>query len=212
MGNVIEVDPGDSFIFRVWKTLTTNPAVKWVNTYEARFLDVGSTEDLMSLADGLAAFESELALTTTLIERTVISTWVPDSRPYNPSAFLSLVQNVSGQVAFVEGQQVDLRICLRLTREVLGGFQGKIDLRNSLLSTQLTSEAGTYSLIDQPGMEAAVSSAMSVSGLNTNLADSLGQPKLAMIGTGESTRFITGIKVKGVSIIPLNHKYFDRAP
>jgi hypothetical protein len=209
--SVLEPGAAESFIFRLWKHHNNNPAVKWVNTYEARFTALGSSEDLDSLLFGLAAFEATLLYTTATIEYGTISTWEEDGHPYNPDAFRTTTLNLGGErdpgSAYVE----DLRVVVYVRRDVSSGRIGKLELRNSVASTEVGTPAGSFALLEPGDMQTLINSGISAGGLDTNFAGGSAQPHLAMIGAEQVTRFITGFSVGGVSIVKLNHKYFDRA-
>lgn len=209
------LDPfaGEIFVLRLWKTLITNPSVRWVNTYECRFQDAGTLEDLESLALGLETFEAELALNSTQFLYATASTWLPEGEPpYDPDRFATFPLSMTGQKAFSAGTQMDLRTCLRIRRVVPTGFQGKLELRNCLVETDVIAPAGTNALADPGGMAAAVAAAITAGGINANLAGGLSNPLLAIVSANMATRYITALVPNGVSNIPLNHKYFDRAP
>lgn len=207
--SVLEPGASESFIIRIWKGLTTNPSVRWANTYEARFSALGTMADLDSLALGLSTFESMMALASTQFLYYTISSWLPDSTPYNPDAFKTVALDMNGAIAFSSGTDLDLRICLRLNRAVPTGRIGKIFLRNSLLQAQVNNSAGTYALVGSGAIQTNVDEAVEESGIDANFEDGIAQPHLALIGASQVTRFITGLTVGGVSFVKLNHKYFD---
>jgi len=209
---VLEPGSGDAFIFRIWKNHTSDPSVRWVNTYEARFTADGTTGDLSSLVAGLVSFEQALAFETTHFLYATVSTWEEDSHPYNPDSFMTVDLGAAGLRVIGTLRPLELRVCLSLRRAVSSGFQGKIELRNSLASGDVVAPAGINTLVDPAAMASAVSTAIIDADLGANMVGGLSQPKLAMIGTSEVTRFLTDIALRGVSNVPLNHKYFDRAP
>ena len=209
--SVLSPGSGEAFVIRTWKTLSTNPSVRWANSYECRFFALGGLTDLQSLGAALIGFEAALALNTTRFLYFTVSTWAPDSHPYNPDAFLTESSTVSGAIAFSSGFDLDLRVCLRLNRVTPTGRQGKLFLRNSLTTTQVNNHAGTYSLVDPSAMETVVSGALVATALNGNLEDGGLEPTLCLIGASEVTRKLTSITAGGVSMVKLNHKYFDRA-
>lgn len=206
-------DPGaaESFIIRIRKTIIAAPMVKWSNTYECRFVGLGSSEDLESLAAGLVLFESELLLNLYRIDQVTISTWLPDADPYNPMSFVTLPDATEGQRAVGIGTPADLRTTMYIKRTVESGRIGRIFLRGSLLVGDLTSFAGEWALADYSAMASNVASAVSGGGLGSNFEGGSGNPKLALIGAGQVTRQVQGFLLGGTTQVKLNHKYFDRA-
>src|SRR5262249_28888061 len=135
--SVVSPGAGESFIVRVWKSLTTNPAVRWANTYECRFNAAGSEANLITFANRCVDFEIALAVETSYFLYYTISTWLPDSHPYNPDAFVSVPINGPGARGVGSNHLVDLRITFLINRIVSSGFSGKLELRNSLFNEEL---------------------------------------------------------------------------
>jgi len=158
----------------------------------------------------LVAFEAALLLNTGVIDLLTISTWAEDSHPYNPESFVTIPQSVTGQRTIGTQQSLDLRVTWFLKRQVESGRIGRIFLRNSLVEEDVQSFAGTYALSDPATRQGALEEAIDGSGISTNFADSLSEPKLALIGAGQVTRELTNITSGGVALVKLNHKYFNR--
>lgn len=209
--SVEEPATGESFSFRVRKSVIAMPSVKWYNTYEARFLNPGTSENLESLAVGLATFESKLLLTPYKVEAVLVSTWEADSHPYNPMSFVSFELPITGQRALGGSGPADLRVALFLKRTVESGRIGRLFLRGSLRLSDLSNLGGEFSLLDPAAIETEVDDALSDGALFANFEGGAANPTLALIGAGEVTRPIMDITTGGVSFIKLNHKYFDRA-
>lgn len=207
------VDPGatESFVFRVRKTLVSSPTVHWFNTYEARFTELGNQADLDSLAAGLVEYEAALHFTTVAVDQVTISTWGEDAHPYNPESFVTTPFDNVGTRSLGGGEMLDLRCCLFVKRLPSSGRIGRLFYRGCLAEADVTSFAGTFALADAAARQTALEDALSAGGIASNLAEGLAQPKLALIGASQVTRFIGSFLVGGVAVVKLNHKYFDRA-
>lgn len=202
---------GESFVFRVRKTLNASPDVHWFNTYEARFTVAGTSADLDSLAAGLVEFEAELHYNVCTIDQVTISTWEEDSHPYNPLSFVTQPYAEAGRRALGAQELLDLRVCWFVKRLVTSGRIGRLFFRAALSESDVNSFAGTFRLADVTGMNTILLAAIAAGGLSSNTVDGMAQPTLALIGALEVTRFLTGFSQGGVAVVKLNHKYFDRA-
>lgn len=209
--SVEEPDVGESFIFRTRKQIIAQPSVQWYNTYEARAVNVMSSEDLESLAAGLATFEATLLLTPFQILDVKVSTWAADATPYNPMSFTTYIQNMPGERGLGLFSAMDLRVTLRLVRTIETGRQGKIFLRGCLRSDDVESPFGEFALANPSGINSELDDALTAGALASNFEGASGNPTLAIIGATGLTRFVQGIEIGGISIVKLNHKYFDRA-
>lgn len=207
----LDPDNGESFIFRIRKTLIGVPSMHWFNTYEARFTAAGTKDDLDSLAAGLVLYEAEIHYSTVLIDQVTISTWSEDSHPYNPESFVTQPQETPGSRAIGVKQMMDLRVCLFVKRNVDSGRIGRLFYRGALTEDDTQSFAGEFQLSDLAGMSTILDNAVDAGGLGSNLIDGAAQPRLALIGASQVTRFLAGFQVGGVAVVKLNHKYFDRA-
>lgn len=111
--------------------------------WEMDTLDVttGTWDDLLqALEDALAA----LLLDNVFIDRTVISTWIPDSDPYDPEALRVYSHGVFGTNVFVGTDPVDDDLVVFIRKNVASGRTGKIQLRGAMVVTNLSTEAGSW--------------------------------------------------------------------
>lgn len=209
--SVEEPVTGESFIFRTRKQIIAQPSVQWYNTYEARAANPLTSEDLESLAVGLATFERELLLPPFIVKDVKVSTWAEDSHPYNPMSFTTITTNFIGARGMGLAAPLDLRVTLRITRTIESGRQGKIFLRGCLRTDDVESPFGEFALDDPSSMNGELDDAMTAGAISSNFEGGPSNPTLAIIGATGLTRFVMGFEVGGVSIVKLNHKYFDRA-
>lgn len=209
--SVEEPGAAESFTFRIRKTVIAAPQVRWYNTYEARFVGAGTSEDLDSLMEGLILFETTLLLNLYKVDQVTISTWLPDGTIYNPMSFVTNPRNDPGLRPLGIDKPVDLQTCLFIKRTVESGRIGRIFLRGSLVVGDLTAVAGQWALADSASMAAEVAGAVTDSALASNFEGGAGNPHLALIGAEQVTRQVQGFVLGGVSQVKLNHKWFDRA-
>jgi len=90
------VTGGEVFSVRVYKTVGQ---FMWANTYEIVALtDEGTTGEAFwnNVAQRFVTLEQNMHWGFVKIDRVVISSYVPDGQPYNPTSFISLPAGVFG--------------------------------------------------------------------------------------------------------------------
>lgn len=202
---------GDLFTMRVVKSLSTNPADKWVNSYEVGATLAGSTDELLALGVKLVTFERSLTLDAVQFVQLIISTWAADSKPYDPAAFISLPLSLEGNTtAFSDA--LPLSACLSLTRVAASGRFGHIFMRGVLTEGDVSAPAGKYRLNDVGMWSGRLASAVTASTLaDTFTVAGDGKFRLVMVGkVAESARPVVGLVVQGVSQVPSDHAWFNR--
>lgn len=123
--------PGQGEVFTV-RSYKQYMNAQWANTYEIRCTDNAATRsDLLNAALTIVNAERGIHLNTINFFRAVISTYQPDSRPYNPSAFTTLDFSLQGQVTFgTNALPMSTCVFARFTAE--GGRSGKRFYRGCL--------------------------------------------------------------------------------
>lgn len=119
----------------------------WVNSYEVitnGTLATGAPLDenpaavtlLRNLAGAIADYELEFHLNTTFINRVTVSTWQPDSTPYNGNELVSVPISASG-LRSVGGlsEALGLDDTLYVRKQPLTGELGKVMYRGVLLES-----------------------------------------------------------------------------
>lgn len=209
--SVLTFAANDLFIFRTFKSLTTNPANKWVNSYEFRAIDTGTTGDLITLASTIVTFESAMSLETTNFERVVISTWEADSVPYDPDAFYALSLTDVGQVNLTT-DPIALNTCQIVTRQATSGRFGHLFFRNWLVEGDVGAPAGKSVLVDRPAKQTLLDDALESSTLQDYIGVGAGGAfNMVMVNaTGTNVRIVTALRVQGVTTLPQDHAWFNR--
>ena len=133
---VTNITNGELFTVRIYKRAS---GLTWANNYE-----VQATQDvpfaqtsLIDLANRLVNLERALHLQAVTIDRVVISTYVRDSRPYNPETFVTIPVGLFGQRSS-EGDPLPIEYCLFVRRSVQSGRTGKLLYRGCLLESAAT--------------------------------------------------------------------------
>jgi len=208
---VLAYETGQVFTFRIVKSLSTNPDNKWANTYEFRADTGGGPTELLALGEVLADFEVALHRDTVQFDRILISTWEPDSVPYDPSTFISSTLTGNGAVGPV-GDNCALNVCMSVARIPISGRFGHIFYRGVLNEADTEAPAGRLILTDRPGQQDNVDAALTSSGLDNFVGLSAeGGFRMCMVGTDPAAfRVITQLRVQGATTLPQDHAWFNR--
>lgn len=202
---------GDLYVVRTLKHLSTNPDRKWANSYEFRATTAGDAGDLLTLGGALIDFEADMSLSTVVFDRILISTWSPDSVPYDPEAFISSSVTASGQNTAATDPQ-PLSFCLSVARQVFAGREGHIFLRGVLKEGDTTAPAGKPVLVDRAAIQAQLETAITDSTLDGYIGTtSRNSLQMVMVGkTAADVRVISALRAQGVSQLPTDHAWFNR--
>jgi len=202
---------GALFVLRVTKHLITNPDNKWANSYEFKAVEGGSESELLTLGLSLVNFEKHFHFTTTIFDRLLISTWEPDSVPYDPESFISTTLTAEGELTF-SGDTLALDQALSITRSAAFGRFGHLFYRNCLEESHVEAPAGKSILVSRALHQTHIDEALDTS----NLGDYIGLApeeslQLVMVNAdGDQVRPVVQLRAQGVSSIKPDHKWFNR--
>lgn len=97
-------------------------------------------------ADNFVAGLKVPLLANAIIDRVVVSTWEPDSSPYDPDAVRVISYNVVGDRGYIVSEPVDDSIVYFCRKNSYSGRSGKFQLRGVLLVSDLTAASGSWAL------------------------------------------------------------------
>lgn len=200
-----QIPSGEGLTVRVIQS-ANNGTVKWANTLEYVATSDIDNDDAFSIANSVAIAIGEMLINQYVVEKVVVSTYVPDSRPYNPDAFISFPFNIRGDRGRFSEDPVDLSICLRFDKRSTSGRTGRMLMRGVLHEGMLRTTGGRFNFMPPGGLDGVDFN----DGLS-RLADIITLPKaqMAMISS-YGIRNVSNLVVAGITIKKLNNKYFDR--
>ena len=209
--SVLTFAVNDRFVIRTIKSHTSNPDREWSNTYEFLANDTGGIGDLTTLATTLVAYEVLIHSDFTHFVRTTVSTWKEDSVPYDPDTFLVFEEDTDG-TRITSGEKEPLNVCWSVVRRPTAGRLGHIFYRGVLAQDDTAAPGGILQLSNPSGMSTTLESAISGSGLDAYIGqDATGPLVMAMVNkTGTNTRLVVELVSSGVSILPVDHAWFNR--
>jgi len=199
---------GEVFTIVTQKYHTGNPSQKWINTWEVIHDGSSDYAGLVACKDAICQFEMDMAATTIYLEKSRISTFVPEAG-YDPTSFVTSDENLPGQLSHVS-DPLDLRAALFVRRQVAFGRQGKLFLRGFWEETNIDSIAGEWRISNQAGLNTNMQGLIGSSGL-INHINALGVPPAYSLvlarreGTFTQTRYVTGMEIAGVAWNKMQH-------
>lgn len=200
----------DLFVVRVVKSLQTNPDNKWANTYEFQAVGDGAEGELLDLGAALVNFEIGIHLPSVIFERLIISTWGPDSKPYDPSAFIS--STLTGVGVNAGGTEpLSLSQTLSVARIAGTGRFGHLFYRGVLNESLVNAPAGKSVLTDRAGQQTLLDAKIASAGFDDYIGAGAGQFKMVLVSAdGTQVRPVIQLRVAGVSQVKTDHKWFNR--
>lgn len=201
----------DLFTIRIIKSHVNNPDRKWTNTYEFQAVAGGDEADLLLAGLSVVQFESGMAFPVVKFERLLISTWVPDSKPYNPEAFISSALSNFGTFPGA-GELVALNQTLSVARVASFGRFGHIFYRGFLSESAVHAPAGKSTLVDRAAVQASIDATMTSAELDLYVgAAPSGSMRMVLVGGSPTqVRPVIGFSAQGVSTVPMDHMWFNR--
>jgi hypothetical protein len=214
MSLLSRLDVDEVLTVRTYKVLPGAP-LAWANTYEL-IVDNGSVDvnevaaRLNDLKNAFVNLERNLLNVAYVLDRIIISTYVPDGTPYNPYTFASYAVNQSGTYTSGTNPLLPLQLCTVVKRIVNFGRQGTLLYRG--IVTRNDAEITPGGTIISVNRANAISSLLNtwiaaVRQAGFDLVMARGSQSVE-IGT---LRRVTGLSVRReMTFKKLNNRYFDR--
>lgn len=192
---------------------------QWVNNYE--FMNYGgdisiTAPELTELMDVIVAAERAIHLTEVYFTRVTFSTWQADSKPYDPTTFVSFPLSVQGTRTHTS-QAVDRNNVYFVKKVTSSGRYGKFFYRGCLTEADVESGADLrWRLTAGTGLApgGADFSAYDLALQSVIAPSTPSDPSLALIsqvGLIIRQRPVLSVSPAGVRVNRSNHRYFDRA-
>jgi len=203
----------DRFRITIVKYHEANPDRKWANNYEAVATNDGVTTDLTTLGLALVEYEKDLHYSYVVFDRLRISTWEPDSVPYDPSNFVSLPLSATGDRSAEFTSPLAINICWNVTRVPLTGRFGHLFYRGCLAEEDVESPSGKATLASPVTMSGILQDAITDNSLGDYLGGGGTILDLSMINSdGTQIRPISNFNSRGVATVSFDHAWFNRTP
>lgn len=211
--SMLDLSTGDKFVVRIIKNLVSNPFNKWSNSYEVKIFAAIEAADLLAECMSLFRLEKAISKDVVQFDHMIISTWEPDSVPYDPTSFLVQSLTGLGDVGPV-GDNLALNQCLVVVRQPLFGRFGHLFYRGALNEADTEAPAGKLVLADPEGTADTFASAVTSSGvsglLGTTPDNDVGLVMISADGT--QVRSVISLNATGATTLPTDHAWFNRTP
>lgn len=209
-----------AFTIRIFKSWSVrDPERRWVNSYEFSSSTLTSPAAMAPIMDQLVIAEKAIHLPDVQFLSGTISTWLPDSHPYDPDAFNTYELTGAGArstAGATANSALDSNACYLVKRECTSGRSGKLFYRGCLLEQDVESGGDGRWSLTAGGIMTQGGSAFA--GYLAAMADFLvaaeGEAAMALISQIEGVthiRAIANLVVGRVTFNRRNHRYFDRA-
>jgi len=202
---VNNIAQGEVFTARIYKRLGGQ---EWANSYEVQATDSASDPVIAigNLRGWLVDLERSLHLTDVFFDRITISTYQPDSRPYDPTSFTSFPIFAYGHRAR-SGDALTLAICLFVRREPGFGRAGKLLYRGVLQEGDVSGYDSSVVTSTVNALQTVVNAVWNVRPAFWRLVMASGAP------TPTDVREVLNLRVSAMTVVKkLDNRYFDRAP
>lgn len=213
-------------VFKSWGA--RDSAIRWVNSYEIDSPEVSAASAAMvQVAAAIANAERQIHLSDVQFLSARISTWTPDSTPYNPASFTTVTLQGTGARGYAgAGTPLDMNVALMVHFTPQTGRAGKRFYRGVLLEGDVES-TGNLRWKLSPG-SVFVSNGSDWQAFLTALAPYYGvgtsPQRIVLIGRSQTsprgvlpktygpfhTREVSAILPGGVVFNRADRRYFDR--
>jgi hypothetical protein len=139
MGTLENIEIGEVLTVRTYKTVPGSP-IAWANSYEvvsniATSDTQTSSARINNLINIISNFERAILFVAYVLDKIIVSTYVPDGTPYNPYTFVAQAINLAGQYATPGYGPLPLQLCTLVKRNVPFGRLGNLLFRG-IVSTR----------------------------------------------------------------------------
>lgn len=203
---------------RIFKYAIGDPTRRWSNSYEISSLGDAinsfalGRELIQNIAESEASFHNE----TVAFDHGILSTWLPDSHPYDPAAFVSQsLAGITGQLELPSAGTAQPRnMVLKVRRVADYGRQGKLSYRGVLNETDVTTSNALEPTLAS-GSLASYQTALdlhkaAILGAIVDAGMTNGYHAMIRLRSGTvEARAVTDLEVDGVGFNKPNHKYYD---
>lgn len=199
-------------VFKAWGS--RDSAMRWVNNYEVQ--SAATTPDgLAATAAAIADAERQLHHQNVQYLQATVSTWTPDSKPYNPLAFTTIPLSSVGAVVNASPQNVlDLNVAFFVKYRTATGRGGKRFYRGCLFEADVETSGNLRWILSTASLFNAGQSIFSAfrTAMLPFLAGGANTDKIVLAGASSTSvqRVVTDVVPGGVVVNRHDHRYFDR--
>lgn len=198
---------GERFLLKLFKYWEGQFDREWVNNYFLVAMEDCAQSDLIAASDAIATYEFNLHDSRITWSRGTISTYVPDSDPYDGNEYFTVPYSSVGiRTPGLLGDILpltDVRF-VRLTPS--SGRSSLLGYRGSIYEGEVNADSG-HREFDSPSTQASLVAAAVATGVDDHLPG--GTSPIHLCSGSVSTRAITSITSARPGHLPMKHKHFN---
>jgi hypothetical protein len=203
------------FVIRIFKSWgARDESRRWVNNYEIE-AGAATLTSLDTVANALASAEKLIHMGNVNFLSATISTWEPDSQPYNPLSFRTIELSGIGTKNVAGVTTLSSNVCFVVKYQATTGRNGRRFYRGCLTEADVESGGdGSFTLTAAgPLLDAGADFTAFKTAMAPYLSGGANATKIVLAGASGIgvQREVSALKSGGVSINRRNHRYFDRA-
>lgn len=195
---------GEVFSVRTYKRAS---GYEWANTYEMRVIADGlTTSDLINAAIAITNAERQFHFNFVNFFKTVVSTYVPDTRPYNPTNFTTITLSQYGARSPGNNHLLPLTACVFVRFATEFGRPGKRFYRGCLHEGDVDGVLVAHFIAQsvRDNVEQALGAITNIFAPSIELVTARGSP------TPTDVRRVVFVNVSELSVNrKLDNRYFD---
>ena len=195
---------GEVFSVRVYKRAS---GYTWANAYEMRvFADGLTTSDLVNAALAITTAERQFHFNFVNFYKTVVSTYVPDTRPYNPTNFTTITLSEYGLRSPLNDHMLPLTACVFVRFMTEFGRPGKRFYRGCLREGDVEGVLASHFIVQvtRNAIENALGQIVGIFAPSIELVTARGTP------APTDVRRIIAVNASELSVNrKLDNRYFD---
>jgi hypothetical protein len=198
---------GEVVTVRIYKQYV---GFSWANNYEVQATTNinDPAQSLAVMVDRLVDLEKLLHLQGVIIDRATVSSYAPDSQPYNPDTLTTFPYSVSGQRQG-SSEVLPLELCLFVRRNVNFGRDGRLLYRGCLTENDMV--AASF----RPLLASSTVNSLQ-NAINTWFQQGIGSEWVMVMASGTpqptGIRRVVGSRFRKDVCQKVNNRYFRRRP
>lgn len=190
-----------------------NPNQKWTNNLTMYTEATTTLTNLQQAALRFGQFVSYVSLQSTIVEKVRISTYEPDTNPYQGNEFTNVDLNLAGQRGTSTDDALALEVSLYIKKQTAVGRSGKLFLRGVLREGDVSFGQSLFAPTNAANLASLIDNGLVESGFDSNVTatDQYFSVCLAKLDAGEYLiRRTNGFLLGGIRMVNMNHRYYDR--
>jgi hypothetical protein len=203
--------PTDGELFRLTsvKSWTSGSPIEFRNSYVVQTGASTTSDELSTIAQGISYFERLLLSSKVFFKEVLISTYLPDSNPYDGTEFKTHPINAYGERA-TDKIPLALEQVLVLTRNVATGKSGKLPIRGVLTDDSIVYDNGNMVLVSLTYWQTLISTSLEATNLSDYMESGSSDVRFVIVSKTGAKRQISTFSIDGPAFMQVNRRRTKR--